>query len=103
MTLESGQFEAALTAAAGNDPALQLELRNAFLESALKQLDLLRRSRCDANWELAAIRLKGLSASFHAERLQQLSEEALTSAPGEPTVMRAISEHLTEIGGKQAA
>ncbi|WP_379550560.1 Hpt domain-containing protein [Qipengyuania sp. DGS5-3] len=101
MALENAQFDAALSAAAGNDASLQLELRNAFVESAELQLDLLKRSRCDANWELAAMRLKGLAASFHAGQLQDLAQEALVSAPGEPTVIREISTHLAEISGQQ--
>ncbi len=94
MAYENGAMDATLAAAAGDDPALLHELRSAFLESANKQLDLLRRSRCDGNWNVAAMRLKGLAASFHAEDLLRAAQGALESAPGEPTSIRAIEAVL---------
>ncbi len=94
MAYESGALDATLAAAAGEDPALIGELRAAFIESATKQLDLLKRSRCDGNWRVAAMRLKGLAASFHAEDLLLVSENALLSAPGEPTAIRDIENVL---------
>lgn len=100
MAYESGSFETALAAAAGEDHALRAELRLAFLESASRQLDLLRRSRCDANWKMAALRLQGIGASFHDEALGGLAREALTGAPGDPAALRRIGAHLDEIGGQ---
>ena len=94
MAYESGALDATLAAAAGEDPALIAELRSAFIESARKQVDLLGRARCDGNWNVAAMRLKGLAASFHASELYDLAEEALVSAPGEPTVVRKIERAL---------
>ena len=96
MAYESGALDATLAAAAGEDPALFAELRGAFIESAERQVDLLRRSRCDGNWQMAAMRLKGLAASFHAEALIALAEEALEAAPGEPTVVRRIEKFIVE-------
>jgi HPt (histidine-containing phosphotransfer) domain-containing protein len=84
-----------LAAAAGDDPALIKELRGAFYESASKQLDLLKRSRCDGNWNVAAMRLKGLAASFHAEELLNAAEQALDAAPGEPAAIRGIETVLS--------
>jgi hypothetical protein len=40
-------IDAQLAAVAGSDPDLFVELRSAFLDSARRQLDLMRRSRCD--------------------------------------------------------
>lgn len=102
MAYESGSFETALAAAAGEDFALFAELRLAFLESASRQLDLLRRSRCDANWQMAAMRLQGIAASFHDETLAGSAREALSGAPGDPAVLRRIGAHLDEIGGQIA-
>lgn len=102
MAYESGALDATLAAAAGEDSALMAELRVAFVESARKQVDLLKRSRCDGNWNVAAMRLKGLAASFHASELYDLAEEALTSAPGEPTVVRKIEQVLQVFSPKQA-
>lgn len=96
MAYENGALDATLSAAAGEDPALFAELRSAFAESLERQLDLLRRSRCDGNWNVAAMRLKGLAASFHATDLLLLAEEAVASAPGDPVVLRRIDAYLKE-------
>ncbi|NBC89023.1 MAG: Hpt domain-containing protein [Alphaproteobacteria bacterium] len=103
MAYESGALEATIAAAAGDDPALMGELRSAFLESAARQLDLLRRSRCDGNWNVAAMRLKGLAASFHAEELLLAAENALDSAPGEPAAIREIEQVLARFSGRTHA
>ena len=100
MAYESGSFETTLAAAAGDDFALFAELRMAFLESASRQLDLLRRSRCDANWRMAAMRLQGISASFHDDPLEAMAREAFDGAPGDPAALRRIGAHLDEIGGQ---
>ena len=99
MAYENGALDATLAAAAGDDPALLKELRGVFIESAEKQLDLLKRSRCDGNWTVAAMRLKGLAASFHAEDLLLAAENALDSAPGEPAAIRNIERVLTDFAG----
>lgn len=96
MAYESGALDATLAAAAGQDSALIAELRLAFAESAQKQIDLLKRARCDGNWHVAAMRLKGLAASFHAEDLLNLADEALACAPGEPVVVRKIERFLAD-------
>lgn len=96
MAYEAGALDATLAAAAGEDTALFAELRQAFIESLARQVDLLRRSRCDANWQMAAMRLKGLAASFHADPLITLADEALDGAPGEPGVVRRIQGFLDD-------
>lgn len=96
MAYEAGALDATLATAAGDDVALFAELRLAFAESLARQLDLLRRARCDGNWHVAALRLKGLAASFHAEPLILLAEEALEGAPGDPSVTRRIQTFLDE-------
>lgn len=97
MAYEGGSLDANLAAAAGHDPDLVRELRAAFIESAERQVDLLSRSRCDGNWEVAAMRLKGLAASFHADGLIALAEEALDSAPGDPLVLRRLQQMLVDL------
>jgi hypothetical protein len=42
------------------------------------------------------MRIKGLAASFHVEKLLQLAEEALVAVPGEPSVVRKLSEFVAE-------
>lgn len=94
MAYDNGALDATLAAAAGDNAALMRELRGAFLESALRQLDLLKRARCDGNWNVAAMRLKGLAASFHADDLLAAANRALNAAPGEPMAIREIEQVL---------
>lgn len=94
MAYEAGAFEATFAAAAGGDPQLLAELREAYRESVVRQIDLLIRARCDGNWELAATRLRGLAASFHSGELLGLAEDALASAPGEPRVIRRLCAYI---------
>ena len=96
MVQVAGDFDATLAAAAGEDAALFAELRAAFVESLTLQIDLLRRARCDGNWHVAAMRLKGLGASFHARDLVRLAEQALDGAPGEPGVLRKLDRFCGE-------
>lgn len=102
MAYESGSFETALAAAAGEDHVLVAELRLAFLESASRHLDLLRRARCDGNWQMAALRLQGIAASFHDDTLGDLARDAATGAPGDPAAIRRIGQHLDAVGGQAA-
>ncbi|MBB4615594.1 Hpt domain-containing protein [Novosphingobium taihuense] len=97
MAYEGASLDANLAAAAGHDPDLVRELRAAFIESAERQVDLLGRSRCDGNWHVAAMRLKGLAASFHADGLLGLAEEALDTVPGDPAVLRRLRQMLDDL------
>jgi HPt (histidine-containing phosphotransfer) domain-containing protein len=103
MAYDPGTLEAALSAAVGSDRALIDELRRAFLESAQRQLDLLSRSRCDANWTMAALRLKGLCASFGVNNVMSLADQAIESAPGDPVILRQIAQALAAIDAEDPA
>lgn len=94
MSYDPGALDAALAAAVGDDAALIADLRYAFIESAERQLDLLERARCDANWKIAAWRLKGLAASFGVVGLMALAEEAARSVPGDPVMLRKLRAAL---------
>lgn len=94
MSYDPGALHAALAAAVGEDSGLIAELRVAFMESAERQLDLLGRARCDANWSLAAWRLKGLAASFGLTGLMELADEAAETAPGDPRALRRLRDAL---------
>jgi hypothetical protein len=94
MAFDNGALDATLAAAAGEDAVLLGELRAAFLESAARQCDLLKRARCDGNWTVAAMRLKGLAASFHADDLMQAADMAINAAPGEPMAIREVEAVL---------
>src|SRR6478609_1943867 len=96
MVQVAGDFDATLAAAAGEDAALLIELRAAFVDSLTHQIGLLRRARCDGNWHVAALRLRGLGASFHAPELIRLAELALDGAPGEPGVLRKLDRFCAD-------
>jgi hypothetical protein len=97
MSIDLGSLNTALFAAAGDDAALIAELRQAFVESAHRQIDLMARSRCDANWHYSCLRLKGLAASFDAVELLELAVDAANGAPGDPVVLRKLGIALTNI------
>lgn len=97
MSYDPGALDAALAAAVGDDHSLLADLRVAFMESAARQIDLLGRARCDANWELAAWRLKGLAASFGLQGLMALAEEAAEAAPGDPRILRRLRGALAAL------
>jgi HPt (histidine-containing phosphotransfer) domain-containing protein len=99
MAFDPGSLTSALAVAAGEDRALIAELRAAFLESARRHMDLLARARCDANWQLAAGRLKGLAASFGMSGLVEIALEAEAGAPGDPVVQRKIAQAIAELAG----
>ncbi len=88
---DQGEFEANLAAASGDDLVLRAELLACFQASLDAQRDLLSRARCDGNWEVSALRLRGLGASFHSQQLVLLAQEALDTAPGDPVVLRKLA------------
>lgn len=94
MAYEPGALEATLAAAANGDALLFAELRASYVESVARQVDLLERARCDGNWVIAAMRLRGLAASFHSAELLELADVALDGAPGEPRVVRQLRAYL---------
>lgn len=97
MSFDSGPLDRYLTAAIGDDAAMAADLRNAFTGSARDLADLMRRARCDANWNVAALRLKGLAATFGIILLIQLAEEAMAGVPGDPAVLREINRAIDEV------
>lgn len=100
MAYDPGTLEAALSAAVGSDHALIADLRHAFLESAERQVDLLSRARCDANWTMAALRLKGLCASFGVNHIMGLADRAIDGAPGDPVILRELASAVATIAAE---
>ena len=96
MVYDPGALNASLAAAVGSDTELMRALRAAFLESAARQADLMGRARCDANWAIAASRLKSVAASFGAIGLVALADEALDGAPGDPVVLRKLAAAIED-------
>ena len=97
MSFDSGPLDTYLNAAFGDDPAMAMDLRGTFAGSARDLADLMRRARCDANWDVAALRLKGLAATFGVVPLIELAEAAIVGAPGDPAVLRRINRLIEEI------
>lgn len=98
MAYHSQSFDTALGAAAGGDAALEAELRRALAASVMRQADLMRRARCDANWRVASERLRGIAASFHVAELIELADRAIAGAPGDPGVVTSILKIADELG-----
>ena len=96
MVYDPGALNASLAAAVGADPELMRELRGAFLESAGRQIELMGRARCDANWHIAASRLKSVAASFGVIGLVAIADEALEGAPGDPVVLRKLKAAIDD-------
>lgn len=94
MAYEAGALEATIAAAAGGDAELFAQLREAYVQSVERQVDLLERARCDGNWNVAAMRLRGLAASFHARELLELADHALETAPGDPAAVRRLKQYI---------
>lgn len=97
MVLQAGALDETLAAAAGADPQLMAELRQAFAESLAHHVDLLGRARCDANWHTTIERIGGLAASFGVQPLIDLAHRARSAAPGEPTILRALQGFLADL------
>jgi len=91
MSFDSGPLDRYLSAVVGDDAAMALDLRRTFTSGARELADLLRRSRCDANWNMAALRLKSLAGTFGIVPLIVLAEEAMAGVPGDPDVLRRIN------------
>lgn len=97
MVYDPGALNASLSAAVGSDPDLVAQLRSDFVTSVARQADLMGRARCDANWTIAASRLKSLAASFSAISLLELADEALEGAPGDPVVLRKLNQAVKDL------
>lgn len=97
VSYDAGHFHASLVAAVGDDPGLVSDLRFAFIESAERAIDLMTRARCDANWKNAAWRLHSLCASFGVISLLTLAQEAESSAPGDPCIIRRLRLALSAL------
>ncbi len=90
MAYDPGAIDATLAAAVGDEPALIAELRGAFLDSARANLTTLTRAEDVATWKDAALRLKGLAASFGAVRLMALAGDAANMVPGDIEMLRKL-------------
>jgi hypothetical protein len=97
MSFDSGPLDRYLHSAVGDDPALAAELHATFVVSVEGLVDLMQRARCDANWSMAALRLKSLAATFGVVPLIQIAEQAMAGVPGDPAVIRDIRAYLVAL------
>ncbi|MHA6719422.1 Hpt domain-containing protein [Sphingomonas sp. RS6] len=92
MAYDPGAIDATLAAALGDEPALIAELRQAFLEGVREAIGDMKASDAPKAWRDAALRLKGLAASFGAVRLMALAEEAASGAVQNAALLRKIEQ-----------
>lgn len=97
MAYDPGAIDATLAAAVGDEPGLIAELREAFLDSAKRALTSLSAAKDPEGWRGAALRLKGLAASFGAVRLMTLSQEAADAPAGDVSVLRKLQRAVERL------
>lgn len=90
MAYDPGAIDATLAAAVGDEPALIAELREAFLESVQRCIEAMKSADNPDGWAAAALRLKGLSASFGAVRLMALANEAANGQAHDGAILRRL-------------
>lgn len=97
MAYDPGAIDATLAAAVGDEPALIAELREAFLDGAKRALAMLELAEDRVAWQTAAMRLKGLAASFGAVRLMAIAGEAAVALPGDATVLKKLKRAVERL------
>lgn len=97
MAYDPGAIDATLAAAVGDEPQLIADLREAFLESVRRSLDAMKHADDADSWTGAALRLKGLAASFGAVRLMALASEAATSTARDPAMLRRLNRAVERL------
>ena len=91
MAYDPGAIDATLAAAVGDEPALIAELREAFLDGVERCVEALKSAESTDSWQAAALRLKGLAASFGAVRLMALASEAAESTVLDAALLRRVA------------
>ena len=97
MAYDPGAIDATLAAAVGDEPGLIAELREAFLDSAKRALKSLATANDPEAWRSAALRLKGLAASFGAVRLMALAQEAADSQAADSGILRKLQRAVERL------
>jgi histidine phosphotransfer protein HptB len=83
-----------LAAAIGDDQALVAELRGAFIDSAQRHVEAMRTAGSDELWREAALRLKGLAASFGATSLMEQAGRAADARRGDPQALGEVERGM---------
>ncbi|OYY68996.1 Hpt domain-containing protein [Sphingomonas sp. 28-63-12] len=97
MAYDPGAIDATLAAAVGDEPALIAELREAFIDSAYRAVKAMEVAVAPNDWRAAALRLKGLAASFGAIRLLAVATEASESLPHAPQMLHRVRRAVDRI------
>ena len=97
MAYDPGAIDATLAAAVGDEPSLIAELREAFLDGTRLGVARLAAASDGTAWKDAALRLKGLSASFGAVRLMALAGEAADAPVGDAEVLRKLKRAVERL------
>jgi histidine phosphotransfer protein HptB len=97
MAYDPGAIDATLAAAVGDEPALIAELREAFLDGVKRCLEGMKSADTPDGWTSAALRLKGLAASFGAVRLMALAGEAANGAAHDGAVLRRLHRQIERL------
>ncbi|MEI9850067.1 MAG: Hpt domain-containing protein [Sphingomonas sp.] len=97
MAYDPGAIDATLAAAVGDEPALIAELREAFLDGVKRCLENMKSSGTPDDWTGAALRLKGLAASFGAIRLMALAGEAAGGQAHDGAVLRRLHRAIERL------
>lgn len=97
MAYDPGAIDANLAAAVGDEPVLIADLRDAFVEGVRRCLAAMKDADGAQGWTSAALRLKGLAASFGAVRLLALASEAATGQAHDAAVLRRIQRAVERL------
>jgi HPt (histidine-containing phosphotransfer) domain-containing protein len=97
MAYDPGAIDATLAAAVGDEPALIAELRDSFLESVRRGVAAMKSAETPDAWAAAALRLKGLAASFGAVRLMALASEAVSGPAHDGAVLRRLQRAIDRL------
>lgn len=97
MAYDPGAIDATLAAAVGDEPALIAELREAFLDGVKRNLEGMKSADTPDGWTSAALRLKGLAASFGAVRLMALAGEAANGLAHDNATLRRLHRAIERL------
>ena len=97
MAYNPGALEASLAAAVGDEPALIGELRGAFLHSAQAHVSAMSRATALGDWQVAAMRLHGLAASFGVRRVMDAAVAAAQGAYIDKAALQKIDRAISAL------
>lgn len=90
-------IEVSLAAALSDDHALLADLQSAFLSGAAGHVSAMREAADDEDWRDAALRLKGLAASFGALALMNGAGRAAKGGRGDGAMLAALDAEIAAL------